>query len=39
VQAQAEFERRALAQADPIKRRCYDDARAGGRDTANYLSV
>ena len=39
LQAQVEFEKQALAQAEPIKRRWYDDARTGGRDTANYFRL
>jgi hypothetical protein len=39
AQAQAEIEAQALAQADPIKRRWYEDARNGGRDTAEYFRL
>ena len=33
--AKSEFERAAFDQADPLKRRWHDEARANGRDTAD----
>jgi hypothetical protein len=39
AQSQTEFEKQVLAQAEPSKRRRYDDARTGGRYTADYFRL